>query len=443
MQTRSARPSGRKRVAGLAAAVALGLGTALFGASPAMAAAPTLDPNPTPPVGWEWVTLTGTADPGADVVLYEQAYYFYRQGPSLTRATPYFPEDIVTARADGSGRYTLRRRLDSGFAFQVQAGSTRSNIITVPIVAKPSVSFAAEGNGVVDVHVLSEPNQGFLPVAIERRNGSAWEIISSGFADGDGVYRTKLTGQPAGVWEYRAAIGPEPENMVALGFSVVVGIDAGGTGTPPPPTTTRPPTTAPTTTPPTTTPPTTVPPTTTPATTQPTTVPPTTTRPTTVPPTTTRPTTVPPTTTKPAPVPTTKPPAPKPKPPVFTGPKAGDVKFTYAYYNAKGSDTRKNSSLNREYVRITNKTKKTINLKYWTIRDRAGNTYKFSGNVYLKPGKHIYLRTGKGKNTSTTRYWGRKSHVWNNGGDTAYLKSSTNRTIDTCKWGKGKGRTSC
>lgn len=438
MQTRSARPTGRTRVAGLAAAIALGLGSALFGAGPALAAAPTLDPNPTPPSGWDWVTLTGTADPNTSVVLYEQAYYFYSTtGVLLERAVPFFPQDIVETTSDSSGRFTLRRRLDSGFAFQVVAGSTRSNIITVPIVAKPSVSFTAEGNGVVDVHVLAEPAQGFLPVAVERRNGSVWEILTSGFADGDGVYRTKLTGQPAGVWEYRAAVGPEPENLVALGFSVVVGIDARGTGTPPPPTTTRPPTTAPTTTAPTTRPPTTAP-----TTTPPTTRPPTT-APTTTPPTT-RPTTTPPTTTPaPKPTTTTKPPAPKPTPPPVIGPKKGDVQFTYAYYNAKGSDTRKNASLNREYVRLTNKTKKTINLKYWKIRDKAGNTYTFTGNFYLRPGKHVYLRTGKGKNTSTTRYWGRKGHVWNNGGDTAYVRSSTNKLIDSCSWRKGKGYTSC
>jgi hypothetical protein len=428
MQTRSARPSGRKRVAGLAAAVALGLGTALLGASPAMAAAPTLDPNPTPPVGWDWVTLTGTADPNADVVLLEQAYTFYREfGPNLQPAEPFFPQDIVATKATPSGEFTLRRRLDSGFAFQVVAGGTRSNIITVPIVVKPSVSFTAEGGGVIDVHVLSEPNQGFLPVAIERRNGSAWEILTSGFADGDGVYRTKLTGQPAGVWEYRAAVGPEPDNLVALGFSVVVGLDAGGTGTPPPPTTTRPTTTPPTTRP-----------TTTPPTTRPTTTPPTT-RPTTTPPTTRPPVTTP----APGPTTTTKPPAPKPTPPPVFGPKPGDVKFTYAYYNAKGSDTRSNTSLNREYVRLTNKTKKTINLKYWTVRDKAGNTYKFSSNFWLRPGYSVYLRTGKGKNTATTRYWGRSGHVWNNTGDTAYVRSSTNKTIDTCSWGRGKGYTSC
>jgi hypothetical protein len=55
----------------------------------------------------------------------------------------------------------------------------------------------------------------------------------------------------------------------------------------------------------------------------------------------------------------------------------------------------------------------------------------------------VTLRTGKGTNTSSTRYWGRKGYVWNNTGDTAYLRSSTNKTIDTCGWGKGKGYTSC
>jgi hypothetical protein len=41
------------------------------------------------------------------------------------------------------------------------------------------------------------------------------------------------------------------------------------------------------------------------------------------------------------------------------------------------------------------------------------------------------------------RYWGSKGYVWNNGGDTAYLRDATNKAIDSCRWTKDKGTTYC
>jgi hypothetical protein len=404
MQTRSARPSGRKRVAGLVAAAALGLGTVLAGASPAMAAAPTLN-QPSTPTGYSYVTLTGTADPGSTVVLWEAAYAFRT---SMYPAEQFFGDDIITAVANSSGQFTLRRRMDSGFVFKVRVGSTDSNTVAVPIIAKPSLQVTASGSN-VNATVLADPGQPGLDTAVQRWNGTAWIAMADGQTDGDAVYATVLTNQPAGQQYYRASAGPDDSNFVRQGYSDTVGIvlSGSGTGTTPPPNTT--PTTTPTTKPPTTKPPVTVPPATKPPATKP---------------------------------PVTKPPTPKPTPPP-AAPRVGDVKFSYAYYNSKGADTGSNKSLNREYVRLTNKTKKTVNLRYWTVRDRAGNVYKFTGNFPLAAGKSVYLRTGRGTNTYGTRYWGRKGYVWNNGGDGAYLRSSTNKTIDTCGWGKGKGYTAC
>jgi hypothetical protein len=415
MHTRSARPSGRQRAAGLAATVALGLGTAVFGvSSPAMAAAPTLN-QPATPTGYSYVTLTGTADPGTTVVLWEAAYAFRT---AMYEAERFFPEDVITDIADGSGQFELRRRMDSGFVFKVRAGSTDSNTVEVPIIAKPSLQVTASGNN-VNASVLADPGQPGLGAAVQRWNGTAWVTESSGQTDESATYSTVLTNQPGGLQYYRASAGPDEANFVRLGYSDTVGLTLAGSGG-----STNSPPANPT-------------PTQTTVTPKPTTT--VTPKPTTT--VTPKPTTT--VTPKPTTTVTPKPTPTPPKPPVVTGPKAGDVKFTYAYYNSKGSDTGSNKSLNLEYVKLTNKTKKTVNLRYWTVRDRAGNVYKFTSNFPLAAGKSVYLRTGKGKNTSTTRYWGRKGYVWNNTGDTAYLRSSANKTIDTCGWGKGKGYTSC
>jgi hypothetical protein len=119
------------------------------------------------------------------------------------------------------------------------------------------------------------------------------------------------------------------------------------------------------------------------------------------------------------------------------------VMITKAYYNSPGSDNGSNTSLNAEYVRLTNKRSSTINLKYWTLRDKSSHVYKFSSNFYLKAGASVVIHTGRGTNTSSHRYWGRSGYVWNNTGDAAYLRNSAGTAIDSCSWGRTGSYTNC
>lgn len=102
-------------------------------------------------------------------------------------------------------------------------------------------------------------------------------------------------------------------------------------------------------------------------------------------------------------------------------------------YNAPGSDTSSNTSVNGEYVVIKNTSSSSKCLTGWTVRDAAGATYKF-GSFCLAGYKSVYLHTGKGTNSSTRRYWGRGWHVWNNTGDTAYLRNGSGTLMDSCRW---------
>jgi hypothetical protein len=126
-------------------------------------------------------------------------------------------------------------------------------------------------------------------------------------------------------------------------------------------------------------------------------------------------------------------------------PSAGAVQFTYVVYNPPGTDTSSNAQLVKEYVRVTNKTTKAINLKGWTVRDKAGNVYPFATTLSLAAGASAWVLTGKGTDNKPVnhRYWGRTTYVWNNGGDVAYLRSNTGTAIDSCSWGNGKGYTTC
>jgi hypothetical protein len=108
--------------------------------------------------------------------------------------------------------------------------------------------------------------------------------------------------------------------------------------------------------------------------------------------------------------------------------------FSKAYVNSPGTDTRTNSSLNAEYVVITNSSyTASYTLTGYTVSDRSAHVYKFRTFV-LKPRASVTLHTGIGTNTSTNLYWGSRAYIWNNDGDTAYLKNSAGTLRDSCSW---------
>jgi hypothetical protein len=124
---------------------------------------------------------------------------------------------------------------------------------------------------------------------------------------------------------------------------------------------------------------------------------------------------------------------------------ASPIKIVKIYYDSPGSpDNGKNSSLNGEYIQIKNTGKKAVSLKGWTVRDktkRPDHIFTF-GTFTLKAGKTVTLRTGRGKNTTTTLYWGRSggtyAYIWNQTSDTAYLRNAAGKLIDTCSYNSSR-----
>jgi Lamin Tail Domain len=109
--------------------------------------------------------------------------------------------------------------------------------------------------------------------------------------------------------------------------------------------------------------------------------------------------------------------------------------FSKAYVNSPGTDTGTNASLNSEYVVISNSSyTASYNLTGYTVSDRSAHVYKFRTFV-LKPRASVVLHTGSGTNTSTNLYWGSRAYIWNNTGDTSYLKNSVGTLKDSCAWG--------
>ncbi|WP_223166598.1 lamin tail domain-containing protein [Nonomuraea sp. SYSU D8015] len=122
------------------------------------------------------------------------------------------------------------------------------------------------------------------------------------------------------------------------------------------------------------------------------------------------------------------------------------VQIIKIYYDSPGSpDSGSNSSLNGEYVQIKNTTKKAVSLKGWTLHDkttRPDHVYTF-GKFTLAAGKTVTVRTGKGKDTTTTRYWNRTggttfAYIWNQTKDTAYLRNASGKLIDSCSYNSSR-----
>jgi hypothetical protein len=99
---------------------------------------------------------------------------------------------------------------------------------------------------------------------------------------------------------------------------------------------------------------------------------------------------------------------------------ASSVKITKFQYNASGTDTHSNTSVNKEYIVLKNISSKTLNMTGWLIKDKQSHKWYFP-SLNLGKGKSVTVHTGKGTNTSSHLYMKYGYHIWNNTGDTFYL----------------------
>jgi hypothetical protein len=117
-----------------------------------------------------------------------------------------------------------------------------------------------------------------------------------------------------------------------------------------------------------------------------------------------------------------------------------DIEITSIHNDPSGVDTA--SKLNDEYIVIKNVSSKKYNLVDWIVSDQTPkgvDTHLFrfpattaGGNWTFDPGEYIFVMTGKGINRFLPKddkhppqfhfYMQRSQFVWNNTGDTAYLR---------------------
>ncbi|WP_316757748.1 lamin tail domain-containing protein [Streptomyces herbicida] len=112
---------------------------------------------------------------------------------------------------------------------------------------------------------------------------------------------------------------------------------------------------------------------------------------------------------------------------------AGGLIIHHVWFDSPGSDTGSNTSLNGEWVQIKNTGGSAISLKGWILKDASNHKYVFP-NVKIGAGKYMKIHTGKGTDTASNKYQGRRAYVWNNTSDTATLTKASGTKVDSCSW---------
>lgn len=104
------------------------------------------------------------------------------------------------------------------------------------------------------------------------------------------------------------------------------------------------------------------------------------------------------------------------------------VKIQEINHDAPGPD---HENPNGEWVDLVNDGSETVDLAGFTLKDEANHIFTFPA-VSLEPGQVLRLYSGRGRDTDDVLYWGQSGDsVWNNDGDTAFLRDPQGRLVDT------------
>ena len=70
-----------------------------------------------------------------------------------------------------------------------------------------------------------------------------------------------------------------------------------------------------------------------------------------------------------------------------------------------------------------------LDLSGWVVSDEAGTQYAVPEGFVLGAGDRVTLNTGDGTDTEAELYWGMEAAVWNNDGDTVYVRTDGGRHV--------------
>ncbi|MCZ7569006.1 MAG: lamin tail domain-containing protein [Ardenticatenaceae bacterium] len=92
-------------------------------------------------------------------------------------------------------------------------------------------------------------------------------------------------------------------------------------------------------------------------------------------------------------------------------------------------------NLNGETVTLKNAGSTPVRLADFRLSDRSNTTYIFP-DVTLSAGKMIVVHSGRGRDDAGNLYWNSARSIWNNDGDTAFLRDPNGNSVDVYSYGK-------
>ncbi|WP_202935097.1 lamin tail domain-containing protein [Halorussus amylolyticus] len=105
---------------------------------------------------------------------------------------------------------------------------------------------------------------------------------------------------------------------------------------------------------------------------------------------------------------------------------AAALEVAEVHADAAGDDR---ENLNDEYVVLRNGGDRTLDLSGWTVGDEADHRYAFPEGTALDPGESLTLYTGSGTDGGGDYYWGSGTPIWNNDGDTVFVRTAEGELV--------------
>ncbi len=102
-----------------------------------------------------------------------------------------------------------------------------------------------------------------------------------------------------------------------------------------------------------------------------------------------------------------------------------NIAIAEAHADAEGIER---DNLYDEYIVIENGGDAPVDLTGWTVYDEAHHRYLFPSFI-LKAKAAVTLRTCLGKNTQSELFWGSRSPIWNNDGDTIFIRDGEGQLV--------------
>jgi endonuclease YncB( thermonuclease family) len=106
---------------------------------------------------------------------------------------------------------------------------------------------------------------------------------------------------------------------------------------------------------------------------------------------------------------------------------AAQVKLFVAKVSAR-SGPGTTADLNAEFIVLENRGDRALNMTGWTVADEANHRYLVP-NFVLPAGGRVTLHTGVGKNTATELFWGSRNPIWNDSGDSIFVKDASGQLV--------------